>query len=141
MTEMFWMFWWLAQLATPPGIPQAAEGGGAAPAAGDGGLFGGTFNFLLFMLPLIFLFMLLTQKPQQKEQQRQKKLLEELKKNDRVITAGGLLGTIVNISGDSEFVTIKIDENNNTKLQVLKQSIVRVLKEDEASKDVSTKNS
>jgi len=104
-------------------------------------MFGGTFNFLLFMLPLLFLFMLLTQKSQPKEQQRQKKLLEELKKNDRVITAGGLLGTVVNISNDSEFVTIKIDENNNTKLQVLKQSIVRVLKDDEATKDVSTKSS
>ena len=87
------------------------------------------------MLPMIFLFMMLTQKPQQKEQQRQKKFLDELKKNDRVITAGGILGTVVNISGDSEFVTLKIDENNNTKLQVLKQSIVRVVKEGDGTKD------
>jgi preprotein translocase subunit YajC len=141
MSEMAWMFWWLAQLTAPPGPAQPTAGGAAAPGTGDGGMFGGTFNFLLFMLPLLFLFMLLTQKSQPKEQQRQKKLLEELKKNDRVITAGGLLGTVVNISNDSEFVTIKIDENNNTKLQVLKQSIVRVLKDDEATKDVSTKSS
>jgi preprotein translocase subunit YajC len=93
------------------------------------------WTFLLMMLPMIFLFMMLTQKPQPKEQQRQKKILDELKKNDRVITAGGILGTVVNISGDSEFVTLKIDENNNTKLQVLKQSIVRVVKEGDGTKD------
>lgn len=134
MSEVYCLFLWMAQVSTPPGAAQPPAGGGAAaPADGLGG--GGMWTFLLMMLPMIFLFMMLTQKPQQKEQQRQKKFLDELKKNDRVITAGGILGTVVNISGDSEFVTLKIDENNNTKLQVLKQSIVRVVKEGDGTKD------
>ncbi len=104
-------------------------------------MFDSPFSFLLMMIPIILLFTLLTQKPQAKEQQQQKKLLNELKKNDRVVTAGGLLGTVVNLSSDSEFVTIRIDESNNTKLQVLKQSIVRVLKEGDTSKETSGKTS
>jgi preprotein translocase subunit YajC len=132
MSEVYCLFLWMAQVSTPPGVAQPAAGGGAAaPAEG----FGGMWSMLLIMLPLILLFTMLTTKPQPKEQQRQKKFLDELKKNDRVITAGGILGTVVNISGDSEFVTLKIDENNNTKLQVLKQSIVRVVKEGDGTKD------
>jgi len=136
MSEVYCLFLWMAQVSTPPGAAQPPAGGGAA-GAGDGFGGGSTWTFLLLMLPMIFLFLMLTQKPQPKEQQRQKKFLEELKKNDRVITAGGILGTVVNISGDSEFVTIKIDENNNTKLQILKQSIVRVVKDGDGTKDGS----
>lgn len=133
MNEVYSLFLWVAQVSTVPGAGNQPAGGGAGGAA-DGGA-GSIWTFMLMMLPLIFLMMLLTQKSQPKEQQRQKKFLEELKKNDRVVTAGGILGTVVNIAGDSEFVTIKIDENNNTKLQILKQSIVRVLKETETTKE------
>lgn len=133
MSEVYCLFLWVAQVSTVPNAGNQPAGGGAGGAA-DGGT-GSIWTFMLMMLPLIFLMMLLTQKSQPKEQQRQKKFLEELKKNDRVVTAGGILGTVVNIAGDSEFVTIKIDENNNTKLQILKQSIVRVLKETETTKE------
>ena len=45
---------------------------------------------------LMFLLMMLTSKPQQKEQQRQKlAALDTLKKNDKVVTAGGIVGTVV----------------------------------------------
>ena len=130
MSDVYCLLFWMAQLETPPG-PSQPPAGGAAQQGSEGGI----WPYLLIMLPIILLFTILGSKPQQKEQQRQRKFLDELKKNDRVITAGGILGTVVNISGDSEFVTLKIDENNNTKLQVLKQSIVRVVKEDDSTKD------
>ena len=54
---------------------------------------------------------------------------DNLKKNDRIVSAGGILGTVVGVRGESDYVTIRIDENSNTKMQILKQSIIRVLKD------------
>jgi preprotein translocase subunit YajC len=129
MSSIFHSAYLLAvQVSSQPGV--ATEAGPDQAAAGneDGG-WGSMFMFLPMMLAIMFLYLMMTQKPQQKEQQRVKTLLENLKKNDKVVTAGGIVGTVVNTNSDQEFLTLKIDESNNTKMQVLKQSIVRVLKE------------
>jgi len=84
------------------------------------------------MLGVMLIFMLISGRPQQKEQARVKKLLSSLKKNDRVVTAGGIIGSIVNAPGEGDYVSIRIDETNNTKIQVLRQSIVRVIDEEPA---------
>lgn len=133
---------WLCQLASPPtpgGTPSAATaaggaGGGATPAADP---MGGLWTFLPMMLGVMLIFMLISGRPQQKEAARVKDLLANLKKNDRVVTAGGILGSIVTTSPDSPYVTLRIDEGSNTKIQVLKQSIVRVLEEDSAKSAAS----
>jgi preprotein translocase subunit YajC len=60
-------------------------------------------------------------------------MLKNLKKNDRVVTAGGILGLVVNAAKDSDEVVVRVDENNNTRIHVLRSSIVRVLGADAAS--------
>ena len=135
------MFCWLilaVQLATPPGAVGGGDGAAAQPPA-DGGMWSGMLTFLPMMFAIMFIYILLMQKPKQREQARTQQLLNELKRNDRVITAGGILGTVVNVSGDSEYVTLRIDESNNTKLQVLKQSIIRVVKDSDSAKEASSK--
>ncbi|MHC4412334.1 MAG: preprotein translocase subunit YajC [Planctomycetota bacterium] len=44
-----------------------------------------------------------------------------MKKNDKVRTIGGIIGTIVDIKGDE--VTLKVDESNNTKIKVASSAI------------------
>ena len=65
-------------------------------------------------------------------------MLDSLKKNDRVVTAGGIVGTVVNVQKGSEEVTVKVDESTNTKLRMLRSSIARVVSDDEsdAKRDV-----
>lgn len=127
----------LAQLSSPPApggdvaAETAAGTAGAAAPATDG--LGSLWTFMPLMLGVMLIFMLISGRPQQKEQARVKKMMSSLKKNDRVVTAGGIIGSVVNAPGDSEYVTIRIDESNNTKLQLLRQSIVRVI-EDEPAK-------
>lgn len=125
------------QVTTQPGTAPAATGGA------DPNATGGLSSMLIFM-PLMVLMMLvfmsLTSKPQQKEQQRVKQLLENLKKNDKVVTAGGIVGSVVNVNSDAEYVTLRIDETNNTKMQVLKQSIVRILKDPATSGEENKKS-
>jgi len=77
---------------------------------------------ILNFIPLIFIFLIfyfLIIKPQKKKQKDHQEMVTNLKKNDEVITAGGLYGTIINIK-EKTFV-LRIDEN--TKVEVEKNSI------------------
>ena len=104
------------------------QDGGPEP----GGMFS-TKWILTFWLPVGFLFYFLLIRPQGREKASRQNLLDSLKKNDRVVTIGGIYGVVANVQRDSDEVTIKVDEATNTKLRVTRSSIARVLA-DEASK-------
>jgi len=67
-------------------------------------------GFLQTPLPALILvfgvFYFLLIRPQQKRQKEHKDMVEALKKNDRVVTSGGLYGRIIEVSADS--VTLEI---------------------------------
>lgn len=132
--DSFYYFCWLIAVQVPPGgggagaVKEAATK--AAEADGGGGGLGGLGFFLPAMLMVMVLyFMLMMPKQQQKETAERADLLANLKKNDRIVTAGGILGTVVNNRDDTEYMTVRIDDN--TKMQILKASVVRVLKDDD----------
>jgi preprotein translocase subunit YajC len=81
-----------------------------------------TFIFLGLMVVLLYFVMFRGPK---KRQQQQDQMVKSLKKNDRVQTIGGILGTILDVS-DTE-VTLKIDESNNTKIKVVPSAVNKVL--------------
>jgi preprotein translocase subunit YajC len=68
-------------------------------------------------------------------------MLTALKKNDKVVTIGGIVGTVANISVDDqkvEVVTLKVDDN--TRIKFIRSSIQRVLtSEGEAEKPAESK--
>ncbi|MEX0704196.1 MAG: preprotein translocase subunit YajC [Planctomycetales bacterium] len=85
-------------------------------------------------MPLIVLFMLfyfLVMGPGRREQKRRKEMLSALKKNDRVLTQGGIIGTVANISSDGQKVTVKVDDN--VRLPVLRSYIVTILTDDQSA--------
>jgi len=86
----------------------------------------------LIMIGILFYFLLM--RPQKKERERQQAMLAAVKKNDRVVTAGGIFGVVTNVRTEANEVTIKVDETTNTKLRVTLNSIARVLS-DETSND------
>lgn len=88
-------------------------------------------NPMLQFLPLVavaVLFYLILLRPQRREQRRQEDMLKALKKNDRVVTIGGIIGSVANVSPDGKEVTLKVDDN--TRIKFLKSSIQRVLSEE-----------
>ena len=93
---------------------------------------------LTFWLPVGFLFYFLLIRPQGRERASRQNLLDSLKKNDRVVTIGGIYGVVTNVQRDSDEVTIKVDEATNTKLRVTRSSIARVLA-DQASDQSTSK--
>ncbi|QDV92215.1 preprotein translocase subunit YajC [Phycisphaerae bacterium RAS2] len=79
--------------------------------------------FPLLLMGAVFYFLLI--RPQSAEKKRRESMLSALKKNDRVVTAGGILGTVLNVKDDE--VTLKVDESSNTKITFTRSAIQRVL--------------
>jgi len=79
------------------------------------------------LLPLIFIFVifyLLLIYPQSRAEKKRKAMLNALKKGDRVITSGGIIGTIQKI--DDNIVSLKVSQN--TTIKVDKSAIRTVLR-------------
>ena len=125
----------LAQGVNPPG-----EGGGAGAEGaveggedekGGGGFLGGMLPFMLMMLAVVVIMTLFSGRPQRKEQAKRQEMLEKLQKNDRILTAGGIVGTVANIDKEKDMVTLRIDEANNVKIKMVRSSIARVLTDED----------
>lgn len=87
-------------------------------------------SFLVSMLPFLLIFMLLfpiVVWPQKREQQKRDQLLNSLKKNDRVVTMGGIIGIVANISTDGKEITLKVDDN--TRIKFIRTGISHKLEE------------
>lgn len=84
-----------------------------APGQGQGGGQGG-FSFIIMMALLFGIFYFFLIRPQQKRAREHRQLLSNLRKGDRVITTGGLYGTIVNLS--DAVVTLEIADKVKVKV-------------------------
>jgi len=107
----------LAQTSAATPAPKQAP-----PGAGNVLMIG----FLLMIV--VFYFVLFRGNKKQKQQREQ--LMNSLSKNTRVMTIGGVLGTVVSVR-DNE-VVLKVDESTNTKMTFLKSAIQKVISEGES---------
>ena len=84
-------------------------------------------------LPIVLIFVIMyffILRPQAKRQKQHQEMLKTLNKNDRVVTAGGIYGTIAGIKEKEGIVILEIDKN--VKIEVSRSSIAK--KEIEATK-------
>lgn len=103
-------------------IAQAPTTRPAAPSASE--VFMQQILPLLLMLGVFFWFLTRSQK---RERQKFENMLSALKRNDRVVTIGGIFGTVVEVR-DTE-VVLKVDESNNIKIRFARSAIKEVLRE------------
>lgn len=83
---------------------------------------GGSMGSFLIMMVLIFVVMyFLMIRPQQKKQKELAKFRDSLQKGDKVVTIGGIYGTIAEVK--DKVVLLEID--NNVKIRVDKSSLVK----------------
>jgi len=102
-----------------------AQSGAAKPAEPG-------FAFLLQMLqfvPIFLILYLLLIRPQQQQQKKTKEMLKALKKGDRVVTSGGIIGTVVGIDDSKAVLRIADD----VRVEFTKTAVVQVLAEDAKS--------
>ncbi|HZU96248.1 MAG TPA: preprotein translocase subunit YajC [Planctomycetota bacterium] len=116
----------------PPPFP-GDDGGGSSPAAGGGGGLGVLLPFIV-MAAVMWLFLI---KPQKTKENEEKALLDRLKKNDHVVTKGGLHGVVMNVKDDE--VVLRIDEQQNVKVRFQKNAIAAILGEDKESNKAEEK--
>jgi len=83
-----------------------------ALAAPEGQQGGGIAAFLPFILIMVVIYFLMI-RPQSKRQKKKKLMIENLKKGDRVITIGGIHGSIAGFKNNGKVVLLKIDKNMN----------------------------
>lgn len=84
-------------------------------------------TLLMFGLIIaIFYFMIL--RPQQKRQKERQKMLDAVKKGDRIITTGGMHGTVAGVDEK----TLLIQAGDNLKLKFDRSAIAAIVREGEA---------
>lgn len=99
-----------------------AQGADAAP-PGTVDLFGGgLMPILMVMLVAMIAFSMFSGRKQKKLRQS---MLSALKKHDQVVTRGGVFGSVVEVKSDR--VVLKVDESNNTRITVTRDSIDQVM--------------
>jgi len=93
---------------------------------------------MLIAIFAVFYFFII--RPQRKKQQDTKSLLNSISKGNRVVTIGGICGTIVNIKEkkdtkhDDDIIVLKVSDN--AKIEMIRSSIAKVIvKEGETKKD------
>lgn len=93
------------------------------------------------MLPvfigIFFLYYFIVILPEKRNRVADERLKSELKKNDRVVTIGGIHAMVAAISEDSDVVTLKLDEGGGTRMKVDRTAIKRVVnpKDESANED------
>jgi preprotein translocase subunit YajC len=95
------------------------------------GPFGFVFSLLPFLL-IILVFYFLILRPQQKRQKERQNLLSSLKKGDKIITAGGIHGTVEELNEKS--VTVKIAENVKVTIERSSVATIKGIMEHEEQK-------
>ncbi len=99
----------------------AAEGGGGSSLC--------MLPSILIIFVLMYLFFI---RPESQKRARHEEMIKQLKKNDRVMTVGGIYGTVVSVSHEKDEVVLRVDDNNNTRIRVSCGSILRVIQQEES---------
>ena len=111
-----------------PAYAQAAAGGSDAS------------SMLVQFAPLalifvVFYFFLI--RPQQQKAKQQRSMLDSIRRGDRVVTAGGLIGTVAKVVNNEE---VLIDLADNVRVRDVRSTISQVLAKTEPAKEAKTKD-
>jgi preprotein translocase subunit YajC len=108
---------------------------GAPEASGSGAAGGGGTQLVTMLVTfglIIVVFYFLVIRPQNKKQKDAKKMLSSIRRGDRVVTIGGLHGTVESVKDDG-VVLIKVDDN--VKLKFNKSAVATVVERKDDSGD------
>jgi preprotein translocase subunit YajC len=112
-----------------PAYAQAAAGGSDAS------------SMLVQLAPLalifvVFYFFLI--RPQQQKAKQQRSMLDAIRRGDRVVTAGGLIGTVAKVVNNEE---VLVDLADNVRVRAVRSTISQVLAKTEPAKEAKSKDS
>ena len=89
-------------------------------------------GIMLPMLLILVLFVVMSSRARRRQEQEKVNMLGAMKRGDRVQTIGGILGNVVEVH--ENWVLVKVDESNNTKVRFARSAIHRVLGDEAEAK-------
>lgn len=122
---MFWQL--LAQASAGTELPQ--------PAAPPQSLWTGLLA-VWWLVPLFIIMYVLLIAPQRKKEKKRVQMLQQLKKNDKVVTIGGVHGVVKSLTDDE--VVVLADESKDLKLRMSRWAI-REIKESSGEGELGEK--
>ncbi|HPS20203.1 MAG TPA: preprotein translocase subunit YajC [Candidatus Omnitrophota bacterium] len=84
-------------------------------------------NPLMSFLPIILIFVIfyfILIRPQRKSQLEHEKMLQGVKKNDEIITSGGIYGVVLNVQSDT--LTVRVDDD--VKIKITRNAVAQLVK-------------
>lgn len=93
-----------------------------AQAAGGGGAFDLAAFLPLILIFAVFYFLLI--RPQQKKVKQHRELVSNLRRGDRVVTAGGIIGTVSKVVNDAE---LQVEIAEGVRVRLVRSQVVEVL--------------
>jgi preprotein translocase subunit YajC len=84
---------------------------------------GGSWPLLLMLGGVVVLYIIMG-RGRRKQQHKRKEMLESLKKGDKVVTIGGIEGTVMDVKNNE--ITVKVDETNNIRMKFARWAVQSV---------------
>ncbi|MFM7130044.1 MAG: preprotein translocase subunit YajC [bacterium] len=86
---------------------------------------------LVMMVGMVMMFyFVIVALPQRRMLKERQALLGSLKKNDRIITSGGIYGTVVAVDAEQDRVTVRICDEPAVRIQLNVRSVIQILREE-----------
>ena len=88
---------------------------------------GGSSDFLVQLFPLVLIFIVfyfLLIRPQQTKMKQQREMLSGVKRGDRVVTGGGMIGLVTKVIGDNE---LQVELAEGVRVRIIKHTITDIL--------------
>jgi len=93
---------------------------------------GGGSDFLVQLFPLVLIFIVfyfLLIRPQQSKLKQQREMLAGVKRGDRVVTGGGIIGLVTKVIGDNE---LQVELAEGVRVRIIKQTITDIVSRGES---------
>ncbi len=81
----------------------------------------------LYVLGFLAITYFLLLRPQRQQEQKRRAMIDALKKNDKVVTSGGIYGTVTSVDAAADRVVIRIDDEKGVKVTLARSSVTRVV--------------
>ena len=91
--------------------------------AGGSSLWSMAFMFVPILCVFYFLIIL----PQQQQDKKRRGMIENLKKNDKVLTTGGIYATVISVDASHDRVVLRLDDERQVKVAFTMASVAKVL--------------
>lgn len=98
-----------------------------APAPANKQPEGGLLPILVMVGPLLLLYVIMMSMSTKTDKKKRQELLTKLKKNDRVLTTGGMYGVVTAVDPEADRIVLRVDDERGVKIAFSTSAILRVL--------------